>query len=87
MEAQPEVKRPAALSLTGKRVLVVDSSAGSRLLISRYLSLWNCSSEEASSASEATEKLQRPKARVLEGLTCEFENARDAITLFLDEPN
>jgi two-component system, sensor histidine kinase and response regulator len=63
MQAQPEVKRPAALSLTGKRVLVVDSSAGSRLLIGRYLSLWNCTAEECSGAAEATEKLRRPNTR------------------------
>ena len=53
LPVQPSVQRPRALSLAGKRVLVVDDKAASRQVIRELLNYWHCDCEEASSAEEA----------------------------------
>jgi signal transduction histidine kinase/DNA-binding response OmpR family regulator/HPt (histidine-containing phosphotransfer) domain-containing protein len=55
---QPEARRPPALSLAGKRVLVVDDSPACRSNISRFLSYWHCIPDEAGGAEEAMRKLR-----------------------------
>jgi two-component system, sensor histidine kinase and response regulator len=58
LPAQPSFRRPRALSLVGKRVLLVDDSAASRLVIRELLAYWRCEAEEASSAEEALGRMQ-----------------------------
>jgi signal transduction histidine kinase/DNA-binding response OmpR family regulator/HPt (histidine-containing phosphotransfer) domain-containing protein len=53
LPVQASVERPRALSLAGKRVLLVEDNAASRLVIRELLNYWHCDSEEASSAEEA----------------------------------
>ena len=53
LPVQPSVQRPRALSLAGKRVLLVDDKAASRVVIKELLNYWHCDSEEATSAEEA----------------------------------
>jgi signal transduction histidine kinase/CheY-like chemotaxis protein/HPt (histidine-containing phosphotransfer) domain-containing protein len=53
LPVQPAVERPRALSLAGKRVLLVDENAASRLVIRELLAYWRCDAEEATSAEEA----------------------------------
>ena len=53
LPVQPSVERPRALSLAGKRVLLVEDNAASRLVIRELLNYWHCDSEGASSAEEA----------------------------------
>ncbi len=55
---QPEVERPRALALPGKRVLIVDDSAASRELLRRLLNYWKCIPDEAADAQGAMEKLR-----------------------------
>lgn len=55
---QPEVKRPRALSLSGKRILIVDDSVASRTLLLKFLKYWQCQPDEASSVAEAMERLR-----------------------------
>ncbi len=57
LPAQPEVRRPKALSLQGKRVLIVDSSAASRAHILRYLRYWDCRGDEAPDRAGALKRL------------------------------
>ena len=56
LPAQPEVKRPRALSLAGIRVLVVDDNAASRAFLVKLLSYWGCQADEAAGAAEALDK-------------------------------
>jgi two-component system sensor histidine kinase/response regulator len=58
LPVQPSVQRPRALSLVGKRVLLVDDNAASRLVIRELLTYWRCDAEEASSAEEALGRLK-----------------------------
>ena len=53
LPVQPSVERPRALSLAGKRVLLVEDNAASLLVIRELLNYWHCESEEAISAEEA----------------------------------
>ncbi len=55
---QPEVRRPRALSLAGKRVLVVDDSPTCRAHLARLLNYWQCRPDEACSGPEALDKLR-----------------------------
>jgi PAS domain S-box-containing protein len=52
------VERPRPLNLAGRRVLVVDSHAGSRRLLLRLLHYWHCGVEEAGSGWAALERLR-----------------------------
>jgi signal transduction histidine kinase/DNA-binding response OmpR family regulator len=61
LPVQRSVERPRALSLAGKRVLVVDTHAASRQVIKELLAYWRCDAEEATSAEEA---LGRVKDRI-----------------------
>ena len=56
LTAQPEVKRPRALSLAGVRVLVVDDNAASRAFLIKLLNYWGCQADEAAGAAEALDK-------------------------------
>lgn len=58
LPVQPSVQRPRALSLAGKRVLLVEDNAASRLVIRELLNYWHCDSEEASSAEEALGRMK-----------------------------
>jgi signal transduction histidine kinase/DNA-binding response OmpR family regulator/HPt (histidine-containing phosphotransfer) domain-containing protein len=58
LSVQPSVQRPRALSLAGKRVLLVDDNAASRLVIRELLTYWRCDAEEASSAEEALGRMK-----------------------------
>ncbi len=49
---------PAARSIEGKRVLVVDDNETNRFLLRKYLESWNCYCETASSAVEALEAME-----------------------------
>ena len=53
LPVQPSAQRPRALSLAGKRVLVVDAKAASRAVVKELLNYWHCDAEEAASAEEA----------------------------------
>jgi signal transduction histidine kinase/DNA-binding response OmpR family regulator/HPt (histidine-containing phosphotransfer) domain-containing protein len=55
---QPEVMRPRALSLAGKKVLVADPNPASRHHLARFLRYWNCWPDEAGNAPEALAKLR-----------------------------
>jgi len=57
LPAQPEIKRPRALSLDGTKVLVVDDSAPGRNLLSGLLNYWGCCPEQAATSAEALERL------------------------------
>jgi two-component system, sensor histidine kinase and response regulator len=58
LPVQPSIQRPRALSLAGKRVLLVDDNAASRLVIRELLTYWSCDAEEASSAEEALGRMK-----------------------------
>ncbi|HTB17426.1 MAG TPA: MHYT domain-containing protein [Bryobacteraceae bacterium] len=58
LPVQPSAQRPRSLSLAGKRVLLVDDHAASRLVIRELLAYWHCEGEEASSAEEAVGRMQ-----------------------------
>jgi PAS domain S-box-containing protein len=66
LSPQPEVRRPRALSLAGKRVLVVDDNAASRGRIVSLLNYWQCASGEAASAGRAMELLEGKPENMLE---------------------
>ena len=58
LPVQPSAQRPPSLSLAGKRVLLVDDNAASRLVIRELLTYWRCEGEEASSAEEALGRMK-----------------------------
>jgi signal transduction histidine kinase/CheY-like chemotaxis protein len=58
LPVQPAVQRPRALSLAGKRALLVDDNAASRLVIRELLAYWRCDAEEAASPEEALGRMQ-----------------------------
>jgi len=62
LERQPAVERPPALSLAGRRVLVVDDNAASRRLLIELLAFWKCNAEQAGSAEGALALLRNPPA-------------------------
>jgi PAS domain S-box-containing protein len=57
LKEQP-VKRPPALSLDGKRVLVVDDNPSSRSLLLEFLNLWQCDAKAFSQPEEALASLR-----------------------------
>jgi two-component system sensor histidine kinase/response regulator len=58
LPVQPSAQRPRSLSLAGKRVLLVDDNAASRLVIRELLTYWRCDAEEASSAEETLGRMK-----------------------------
>ena len=58
LPVQPDVQRPRALSLQGKRVLLVDPNAASRRVIRELLTYWHCDAEEAGNAEEALGRIK-----------------------------
>jgi CheY-like chemotaxis protein/HPt (histidine-containing phosphotransfer) domain-containing protein len=60
LPVQASVQRPPALSLAGKRVLLVANNATSRQVLRELLIYWRCSAEEAVNAEEALGKVKDP---------------------------
>ena len=58
LPVQLSAQRPRALSLAGKRVLVVDRHPASRQIVKELLTNWNCDGEEAASAEEALGRIK-----------------------------
>jgi CheY-like chemotaxis protein/HPt (histidine-containing phosphotransfer) domain-containing protein len=65
LDRQPAAKRPAGLSLAGRRVLVVDDNAASRRLLMELMGFWKCSAEEAADAETALARLRAADPRAL----------------------
>lgn len=51
-------ERPPALSLAGKRVLVVDDNQASHVLVRTLLAFWKCDAEDAGNAEAALDRLR-----------------------------
>ena len=72
LSVQSSVQRPRPVSLTGKRVLIVDSNAASCLVITEMLTHWRCGSIEAGNAEAALDwlrtEIRRPFDAVVIGL-------------------
>jgi two-component system, sensor histidine kinase and response regulator len=75
LPVQPSVERPRALSLAGKRVLVVDPNAASRQVIRELLAYWKCEAEEATSSEEALGKIKDPIRRPFDAVIIDVEQS------------
>jgi two-component system, sensor histidine kinase and response regulator len=73
LPVQPSVQRPRPLSLAGKRVLIVDGNAASRLVITELLTYWRCDSEEARNAEAALGWLKNEMRRPVDAIVIDLE--------------
>lgn len=73
LERQPEVRRPHALSLKGRRVLVVEGNARSRGLLMELLDYWQASGQAVPDAAMALDLLQNNAGPPFEALLIGLE--------------
>jgi signal transduction histidine kinase/CheY-like chemotaxis protein/HPt (histidine-containing phosphotransfer) domain-containing protein len=86
LPVQPSVQIPRALSLAGKRVLVVDDNAASRLVIRELLTYWRCDFEEATNAGEALARIKDPILRPFDAVVIDAEHI-DAEHIDVEHPD
>ncbi len=73
LERQPAVERPQALSLAGRRILVVDDNAASRTLMMELLAFWKVSASEAANAEAALRMLYSPNGESFDAVLVDME--------------
>ena len=73
LERQSTVERPRALSLAGRRILVVDDNAASRRLMMELLAFWKASAAEAGDAEAALGLLKRADGGPFDAVLVDLE--------------
>ena len=73
LEQQPTSSRPRALSLEGRRILVVDDNAASRSLIMELLAFWKTSAVEAGDADAALDRLKEADRAPFDAVLVDLE--------------
>jgi len=71
--ARQKVQRPRALSLPGRRVLVVDDNAASRGMLLELLAFWQCRAEQAGDAASALARLRAAGENPLDAVLVDLE--------------
>ena len=73
LHRQLGIVRPAALSLKGKRIFIIDDRAAGRRVVREFLTYWKCTVEEAPSFETARERLLNMERPAFDAIIIDIE--------------